>query len=439
MQRIPFTWLYALRAIQANLRTVDAISGFLGVPSTSAKSWLVELTVRGAITCDAENFDYSLTILGVEYLDSPEIERIATLPARLTWDCIRGEISDATYDELRAREQKAERALELHVGFKIPASGELSLPMCQNFLGQFLDEMGEELDGAELLHIQYTSKPTRAIKKIPVLLYGFSPEIFEIRIIGNDGFDIESARLVRKCPEFIRRLPGLFHDVAIADFSRRALLNDSNIIFDFGFDPRVVSSEIGGLLLGRPDKFRTFPGQGIRFLERAFSEATRVVRTVMTESRIADWDAFRSIVNDALMRGAICEIVLIHLQNDNRERVDRLAQDMRAKILGQVPQKNRSIMRTHLKILVKTERYKNHWVPIVMCDDEWLWCGSDMLPGGNGLNPHFGFFLHNKSISLRFSKLISEQITDVESPRILPPKIEIKKRRALPKGRMTIK
>lgn len=431
MQRIPFTWLYVLRAIQAGLTRADAISNFLGVPPNSAGIWLEQLAVRRAITNREDSDDYCLTVLGVEYLDSPQIEKLVTLPVRLTWDCVRGRISDASYDELRGRELRGEHALELHSKFKIPTSNELDLPECQNYLGPFLEEMGEEFDGAELLHIQYRNKPVRAIKRTPILLYGLSPENFDIRVIGDDGFDYDAARLVRECPNFIQRLPNLFQDVAIADFVRRTRLSDSYAISDLGFDPRIVSDGNAWLRSGDTDRFRTFPGQGIRFFERAFSDASRVARAVITENRIAEWDAFRKIVADALLRGAVCEVVLVHSQDENRERMDKLATDTKAKILTQVPTKVRPVISNRLKIIVKRERYQNHWVPVVMCDDEWLWCGSDMLPGGNGPNAHFGFFMKDKTANSLFAKLIAEQITDIESPYVPQVKVEVRKKRSV--------
>lgn len=434
MQRIPFTWLYVLRAIQAGMTTADLITHFLGVPANSMGTWLEQLSVRGAISQQNDSDGYELTSLGVEYLDSPEVEKLVTLPSRLTWDCVRGRISNSPYDELRAKEQRGERSLELHSNFKIPSSHELGLPECQSHLGQFLEEMGEEFDGAELLHIQYRNKPTRAIKRIPILLYGFAPNNFEIRIIGDDGFDFDAARLVRNCPTFMQRLPDMFQDVAVADFVRRSGLTDSDSIFELAFDSKVTGHANTRLQSGNADRFRTFPGQGIKFLERAFLDASRVVRAVITETRIAEWDAFRGIVSDALSRGAVCEVVLVHSQDENRERMDRLAMETKAKIITQVPFKVRNAVRDRLKIILKRERYQNHWVPVVMCDDKWFWCGSDMLPGGNGPKAHFGFFMEDKSTSALFARLISDQITDIENPCNPQVKVEVKKKRVLNKG-----
>lgn len=426
MQSIPFTWLYVLRCIQAGLLDEKNICAFLGVPISNVTSWLNQLAIHGAIGKLEDENQYCLTQLGAEYLDSPMVERLVTLPARLAWDGVRGKISDVLYDELRSRGQRGERPLNLQQIHTIPQSNKLDLPECQKFLTHFLEDMGEEYDGAELLYIHYRNKPARAFKRMSVLLYGFSPDSFEIRTIGDDGFDYDAALLIRNCPDFCRQLPSFFQNTNVAEFIRRANVKGLTKIHELGFDPDIVKSQDEQLRRGDSNRFRTFPGQGIKFLEMALLNASHDVRIVIKENRLIEWESFRGAVADALRRNIVCEIVLAYPQ-DNREQLDKFRNQATQNILNFIPSNIRPQLRKNLKIIEKRERYRNHWMPLIICDDEWIWCGSEMLPGGSGANGHFGFFMRDKKAISTLTNYVSRQILDIEE--VVDPNVEVKHKR----------
>jgi len=421
MHRLPFTWLYVLRTIQAGLKDAADISGFLGVPEDSVNQWLAQLTLREAIM--GEN-QLELSKLGRELVENSSIEKVVSIPARLTWDCVRGAISETQYDELRIRERRQVDGIELAIKTKIPKSADLSLAECQKFLGTFLDDLSEEFDGAEILDIHFSSKPVKASKNVQVLLYGTSASNFEIKVMVDGSRDNDAAAYVRECPIFRARLPTLFNDTSVIDFFRRA-----DIVHTNGWNklPFFSSSPPDGTLAG--GKFRTRPGQGIAFLEEALLNAKQSVKVVITECQLIEWESFRRLVADTLKREIDCEIIIVFSQTDGNDRYERLPRETRTYLSRSLSSYSKAIRR--LKILARRELYRGQWRPLVMADDKRLWCGTEMLAGGAGMLPYFGISIDDKIIAKKITKLISEQISGAEHVTRSDVKVEFKKKRVV--------
>lgn len=434
MEKLPFTWLYVLRAIDAGITGGSAISEFLGMPEQSVGLWLSQLQGRNALTFQSGT-NWELTGLGREFLDSPDIEKVVTLPARIVWDCIRGRVSDILYDDLRVRDKRPETAIGLQPKDRIPASRNLPLPQCQQYLEYYLDELGEAYDGAELLHLDYSTKPTSAHRRIYVLLYGISSEKYEVRVWDNDSYDNESAGLVRACPLFGEKIQRMFSDDHVIDFLRRANVKNYESFRKLRFHPSVLSALSASKDVSddkeikNPENFRTLPAQGVSFLEKALTECRAAVRIVVTDTQILEWEVLKEQLGRALARGSKCEIVISNYSASRAEHINRVKEMLTKAAVAYVPQPERSAARRMLSIVPKDTRYASHWVSTVICDDKWVWCGSDMVPGAGAAQAHFGFYSESKTIVENIAISISRQLLGNDEQLYPEVKVTTKKAR----------
>jgi hypothetical protein len=441
MERLPFTWLYVLRAVYAGMVQQSAIGEFLGMPEQSVDLWLRQLLARNAISCQNDSI-WHLTDLGREFLNSPDVEKIVTLPARIAWDCVRGRVSNVLYDDLRARDKRSDADFSLQVRSKIPASRDLSLPQCQRYLEYYLDELGEVFDGAELLHLDYSTRPVSSYRRIYVLLYGVDSAKYEIRVWDNEAYDNESAGLIRTCPFFVEKVRSMFSDDHVFDFLRRAHVKNSDSFRKLRFHPSIISAlgaSTGSTVDGgitQPQSFRTLPAQGISFLEKALVECKTVIRIVVTETQILEWDGLKELVGHALARGAKCEIVIANSSANNAQRIGRIKEALTKAALTVVPHSERSGARKMLIIVPKETRYPSHWISVGVCDDNWVWCGSDLVPGAGPMQAHFGFYSENKNVVTQIKDLISQQVLGQDEQLYPQVRVEKKRRRTLEKQRL---
>lgn len=438
MERLPFTWLYVLRAIYTGIVEQKAIAEFLGMPEQSVDLWLKNLRARNAISYQNDSI-WNLTDLGREFLNSPDVEKIVTLPARIAWDCVRGHVSNVLYDDLRIRDKRADADFSLQVRSKIPASRDLSLPQCQRYLEYYLDELGEVFDGAELLHLNYSTRPASCYRRIFVLLYGIDSDKYEIRVWDNDAYDNESAGLIRTCPFFVEKVKSMFRDDHVIDFLRRAQIKNFDSFRKLRFHPSIISalgaSNVSSVDDGitQPESFRTLPAQGISFLEKALIECKTVIRIVVTETQILEWDGFKELVGHALARGSKCEIVIANLSANNAERIGRIKEALTKTALTFVPHSERSAARKMLFVVPKETRYPSHWISAGICDDKWVWCGTDIVPGASPMQAHFGFYSENKNVVIQIKNLISQQVLGQDEQLYPQVRVEKKKRRTVEK------
>lgn len=438
MERLPFTWLYVLRAIEAGIVEQTEIHGFLGMPEHSVDLWLKQLWARNAISRQNDSA-WQLTDLGKEFLTSPDIEKIVKLPARIVWDCIRGCVSDVLYDDLRVKDSRSSTDLVLQATHRIPASRDLSLPECQQYLEYYLDELGEALDGAELLYLNYSTKPTLAYKQTYVLLYALDSTKYEIRVWNNESYDNESAGLIRGCPIFTKKIKSMFNENHVIDFLRRANVKNSSSFNKLQFQHSIFSkiegskSSIGNNDIKVSESFRTLPAQGILFLEKALSECKTVVQIVVTETQILEWDGFKELVGRTLARGAKCEIVIAHSSSNKTERIVRIKDSLTKAALTFVSATERKDARKKLSIIPKEIRYPSNWIPTIISDDNWIWCGSDIIPSAGSINAHFGFYSEKRPMVVQVRDLISQQILGNDEQLYPQVRVDKKKRRTAAK------